>query len=233
MKEKAGLERSGAGVKDSFEAELHGYTWNLLRLSAAAAMAALAIHLGGIVLKGDASAFDAALMRALRTPGDLMAIGGPRFERIMRDVTALGSFGVAAMLVGAVGGYLSMSGRWICARALLAIPVGGWLLSNAIKVVIARPRPDVVPMLVTVSDASMPSGHTMMATVLYFTLAGLIAMRTDNVRLHRLAFICALVLTIAVGLSRVYLGVHWPTDVLAAVALGAAWTAAGLRLLTK
>lgn len=233
MKEKAGLERSGAGVKDSFEAELHCYTWNLLWLSVAAAMAALAIHLGGIVLKGDASAFDAALMRTLRTPSDLMAIGGPRIERFVRDVTALGSFGVAAMLVSAVGGYLSMSGRWICARALLAIPVGGWLLSNAIKVAVARPRPDVVPMLDTVSDASMPSGHTMMATVLYFTLAGLVVMRTDNVRLRRLAFICALVLTIAVGLSRVYLGVHWPTDVLAAVALGAAWTAAGLRLLTK
>ena len=233
MKEKAGLERSGAGVKDSFEAELHCYTWNLLRLSAAAAMAALAIYLGGIVLKGDASAFDAALMRTLRTPSDLMAIGGPRIERFVRDVTALGSFGVAAMLVGAVSGYLTMSGRWICARALLAIPVGGWLLSNAIKVAVARPRPDVVPMLDTVSDASMPSGHTMMATVLYFTLAGLIAMRTGNARLRHFAFICALVLTIAVGLSRVYLGVHWPTDVLAAVALGAAWTAAGLRLLTK
>ncbi|MEZ5900554.1 MAG: phosphatase PAP2 family protein [Hyphomicrobiaceae bacterium] len=215
------------------DGDLRRFTQRLFWLSFAAAACALLVYLGGIVLTGSAITFDAALMRVFRKPVDLMPYGGPRFDRFVRDVTALGSFGVAALVVGVLCAYMIGSGRYVLARTLATLTIGGWLLSNVIKISVARARPQVVPMLDSVSDASMPSGHTMMATVLYFAIAGMIVANTSDPRLHRYAFACALGLALAVGLSRLYLGVHWPTDVLAAMALGTAWTAAGLRLLMK
>lgn len=220
-------------MMDDRDAIVRDYTTGLFYLSLIAALAALAIPLAGYVWSGNATAIDAALMRTFRNPIDLTGLGGIRVERFVRDVTALGSFGVAALFVGSVGGYLVMSARANQARTLLVITIGGWLLGNALKIAVARPRPEVVPMLDTVSDASMPSGHTLMATLLYFTLAGIFSLNTQNERLRRFAFNIALLLACAVGVSRVYLGVHWPTDVLVAFALGTAWTAAALRLLTK
>jgi undecaprenyl-diphosphatase len=101
--------------------------------------------------------------------------------------------------------------------------VGGLLLSNLLKWSYARPRPDLVPAIVQVYSASFPSGHATMSAVTYLALGVLLA-EVHPARRFKLYFISlALVITVAVGLSRIYLGVHYPTDVLAGWCIGAAW----------
>ena len=144
----------------------------------------------------------------------------------MRDFTALGGLGVLALITAAAIGYLLLDGKRHAALAVLVAVGGGQLLSLALKAGFDRPRPDLVPHEVAVYTASFPSGHSMMAAVTYLTLGALLA-RVNESWQHRLYLISiAIVLTLTVGVSRVYLGVHWPSDVLGGWALGAAWALA-------
>jgi undecaprenyl-diphosphatase len=138
-------------------------------------------------------------------------------------VTALGSHVVLIGLVAGVVGYLLLSARRRTAL-FVAVAVGsGALLSTVLKIGFARPRPDLVPHAVTVYTASFPSGHAMLSALVYLTL-GAMLMRVERrrrTRIYLLAF--AAVIAAAVGISRVYLGVHWPTDVLGGWCAGAGW----------
>lgn len=176
------------------------------------------------ILEGDALAFDRAIMLALRSPADLSDPIGPRwFEEVARDITALGSHVVLAMVTLAVFGFLLMV-RKRGAALLLAVSIGGGtLLSTLLKDIFGRPRPDLVPHAVEVYSASFPSGHAMLSAVTYLTLGALLV----RVQAHRRekAYILgvAVVVTLLVGSSRVYLGVHWPSDVLAGWCVGSVW----------
>jgi undecaprenyl-diphosphatase len=110
---------------------------------------------------------------------------------------------------------------------LLAVSVGGGtLLSTLLKLGFDRPRPDLVAHLVDVRTLSFPSGHAMLSAVTYLTIGVLVARVSPKRRIKVYVTAVALVLTLAIGLSRVYLGVHWPTDVLAGWSIGAAWAMA-------
>jgi undecaprenyl-diphosphatase len=123
----------------------------------------------------------------------------------------------------AVAGFLILQ-RKAHAALFVALAVGGgMLLSTLLKMGFDRPRPDLVPHGAVVYSASFPSGHSMMAAVAYLTLGALLARVQPRRRLKLYLLGLAILLTVAVGVSRVYLGVHWPTDVLAGWALGAAW----------
>jgi len=189
----------------------------------AAGLLFLSASLGNAVGRG-APAFDEWLILALRTPGNLADPIGPRwFEEMMRDFTALGSTGVLAMMVLGIAGFLAMTRKGAAALFVLASVSGGVLISQTMKWAYARPRPDLVPHSAEVFTASFPSGHSMMSAVVYLTLGALLA-RTQSdraVKVYVLAM--AVMLTVLVGVSRVYLGVHWPTDVLAGWALGGMW----------
>lgn len=189
----------------------------------AAALLAFA-KLADAVGEGGTRAFDEWLIVSLRTPGNLADPIGPRWlEEMMRDFTALGSTGVLAIMMLGVTGFLVMTRKSHAALMVLVSVIGGVLISQTMKWAFARPRPELVPHGAEVFTASFPSGHSMMSAIVYLTLGALLA-RTRHERgekVYVLAF--AIFLTVLVGVSRVYLGVHWPTDVLAGWVLGAAW----------
>jgi undecaprenyl-diphosphatase len=108
---------------------------------------------------------------------------------------------------------------------VFAAVVSGTVVSQLLKVGFARSRPDLVPYGTEVYTASFPSGHAMMAAVVYLTLGTLLARTESRRRVKSYVMAIAAVLTLLVGLSRIYLGVHWPSDVAAGWALGAGWSA--------
>jgi undecaprenyl-diphosphatase len=167
---------------------------------------------------------DARVLRSLRKPNDPADPLGPRWlEEAARDVTALGGQAVLTLLVGSVLGYLVIARRRHAAVFVLVATVGGALISTALKGMYSRPRPDVVPHLAYVTSHSFPSGHAMLSAVVYLTLGALLARLVEG-RWAKLYFVgVAILLTLLVGLSRVYLGVHYPTDVVAGWAAGVAW----------
>ena len=119
--------------------------------------------------------------------------------------------------------YFLLHGRYPEAGLLLVAVVGGILLTALLKLGFDRPRPDLVPHLAQVFTASFPSGHAKLSAVTYLTLGALLARIHSQVRVKAYLLLLGLLLTLLVGVSRVYLGVHWPTDVLAGWMLGGAW----------
>jgi undecaprenyl-diphosphatase len=180
--------------------------------------------LANLVSRGGAPAFDEWLIVALRTPGDLADPIGPAWvEEMMRDFTALGSTGVLTVMVLAIAGFLAMTRKGHAALFVLASVTGGVLISQTMKWAYARPRPDLVPHGAEVYTASFPSGHSMMSAVVYLTLGALLARTQADRGVKAYVLAIAVTLTVLVGASRVYLGVHWPTDVLAGWTLGGLW----------
>ena len=193
---------------------------------AAAAIWGFAV-LASEVAEGETHAFDVRILLALRTPGDPADPLGPVWvEELARDVTALGGVGVLTFLTLAAAGLLWLQRKRGTAFFLLAAIGSGIALSSTAKSLFDRPRPDLVPHGSHVYTASFPSGHSLMAAVTYLTLAVLVARTFRQRRLKVYVVALAVFVTLAVGISRVYLGVHWPTDVLAGWAAGGAWALA-------
>jgi len=178
------------------------------------------------VAEGGTLHLDERILLAMRVPGDPQQPIGPAWvEEAFRDFTGLGGVGVLGLLTLATLGYLWLRGmRWAALYVLLAIG-GGLLMSLALKAGFHRPRPDLVSHGAMVATASFPSGHSMLSAIVYLTGGAMLAL-VHELRAVRYYLIgCAVLFTVLVGVSRVYLGVHWPTDVLAGWAGGAAWAA--------
>jgi undecaprenyl-diphosphatase len=196
----------------------------LLSLSACGFFAWAFVELADGVVEGDTHAFDSQLLLALRDPQNPANPLGPSWlEESARDITGLGGYAILTMLTLATVAYLLMAGKRAAALLVLVAIVGGTLLSTGLKFGFERPRPDLVPHATRVYTASFPSGHAMLSAVTFLTLGALLA-RVEKSRRTR-AFIMglAILITLMVGVSRVYLGVHWPSDVLAGWSVGAAW----------
>lgn len=173
--------------------------------------------------EGETRWFDEGVLLALRTADPADPIGPRWFEESVVELTALGGFGVLALVTLLVLGYLLMQKKWADGLLVLAATLGGTAISEGLKVGFARPRPDLIAHAVDVTSMSFPSGHAMLSAATYLTLGALLA-RTQTRRRERAYVLgAAIVLTLIIGLSRIYLGVHWPTDVLAGWCLGAAW----------
>ncbi|WP_376874688.1 phosphatase PAP2 family protein [Albirhodobacter sp. R86504] len=165
--------------------------------------------------------WDAALLHAFRTTGDLAMLRGPIWtETVLRDLTGLGGVTVLTLTVLGSSALFMRMGHSALASRIIAAVVIGQILSNGLKALFARPRPDLVPHGTLVTSASFPSGHSMMAVVVWLSLALAIARVAPELR--RALIGAALTLSALVGVSRVALGVHWPSDVLGGWALGAA-----------
>lgn len=176
------------------------------------------------VTEGDLHHFDHVILRSLRTPDDLHTPIGPSWlKEVMRDLTALGGFAQVLLIIVIVSLYLLLARKYHALILVLAATLGGFALSTLLKDFYARPRPDFVPHLTEVSSASFPSGHSMLSAVVYLTLGALLA-RLVKTRALKLYFLgVALLLTFLVGITRIYLGVHYPTDVLAGWTAGLVW----------
>lgn len=194
----------------------------------------VAVLLVGSFALGGSAALDHTLLLAFRVPGEPdNPIGPIEVESFMRDVTALGGFGILILFVALVAIYLYLKNEQRHAFALIAISASGWLASHALKWLIGRARPDVVSQQAEHWNASLPSGHAMSSAVIYLTVA---IMLTDNeVSRPVRAFVLGSALGIVglIGVSRVYLGVHWPTDVLFGWCFGALWAAMGWALFAR
>lgn len=179
------------------------------------------------VLEGSTRAVDRAVLLAFRTAGDLADPIGPGWaEEMGRDFTALGGVGVLTLMTVAAALYLLLDGKRHAALFVILAIASGITISFLLKSGFDRPRPDLVPHGSIVYTSSFPSGHSMMSAVVYLTLGTLLARIQARRRIKAYLLFLAALVTVAVGVSRIYLGVHWPSDVLAGWAAGAAWAMA-------
>ncbi|HBN78420.1 MAG TPA: PA-phosphatase [Planctomycetaceae bacterium] len=184
------------------------------------------LKLADEVFEGDSQDFDRAVLLSLRNPNDLTDPLGPLWvEEIGRDVTALGGNAILIFLTISIAGFLVLQKQKWVALFLVSAVVSGMLMSTGLKHFFDRPRPDLVPHGSYVYTQSFPSGHSALSAVTYLTLGALIARVQTSRRLKTYILLLACFITLAVGISRVYLGVHWPTDVIAGWTLGATWAA--------
>jgi undecaprenyl-diphosphatase len=182
------------------------------------------INVAEEVMEGDTRRFDEWVLRTLRAPGDLHDPIGPDWiMELGRDVTALGSTGILVFFTVAVAGYLWLDRKQGIMLLLLAATSSGLLVSSALKSWFQRPRPDIVPKFADVWTTSFPSGHSLMAAVVYLTLGALLSSTVRSRSLKIYVLFLSILLAVAVGASRVYLGVHYPSDVLAGWCAGLSW----------
>lgn len=197
------------------------------------AVAALFVLAGGTAVflrlaeetaEGDTHGFDSALLAALREPGRPGDPIGPHWlETMARDLTSLGSTSVLIFISLAAIGFLLLQRRRAAALLVFAASGGGLALSNGLKKVFQRARPDEVFRSVEATQYSFPSGHALISACVYLTLGALLAHTIQDRRLKLYVQGLAVLLVVVIGLSRVFLGVHWMTDVLGGWSLGAAW----------
>jgi len=180
--------------------------------------------LGSEVLEGDVFALDKAILRGLRTASDAGVPMGPHWLRSTAiDITALGGVTVLTLITILVIGFLIAIRKQSMALYVAAAVASGALVSSVLKSIFVRPRPELVPHLVEVSSTSFPSGHAMNSAMVYLTLAALLARSQQQRSVRVYLIVIAVALTLMVGATRVYLGVHWPSDVLAGWCIGAVW----------
>lgn len=207
-------------ISQRYRAEIALLGW----LAGTAALLWGSVQLAGRLLGGGPRGFDQAVLLSLRNPADLAdPIGPPWLEVFARDITALGGIPVLTLVTLGAFGFLLMVRKRRTAVLLLVAVGGGLLLSSGLKDMFDRPRPDLVPHTVQVATQSFPSSHAMMSAITYLTLGALLARTQPRRRVKAYLLVSAVLLTLLVGVSRVYLGVHWPTDVLAGWWAGAAW----------
>ncbi len=176
------------------------------------------------VMEGESHALDEQILLMFRDASDPNEPLGPYWvQEMARDVTALGGTSILTFITFAAVFYLLMLRRAGEAGLVLLAIGGGTLMNNILKLGFDRPRPDLVPHGVEVYSASFPSGHATMAAITYLTLAALLARVQPRLRLRVFLFSLAIFIVVAVGISRVYLGVHWPSDVAAGWAIGSVW----------
>lgn len=178
------------------------------------------------VAEGDTFAIDKAIVTGLRTAADSAVPIGPHWlQKWLTDFTALGGAPVLTLLTVIVVGLLAAMRKYAMAGFVAVAISAGAILSFTIKAIFERPRPEIVPHLVEVSSTSFPSGHAMNSSIVYLTLAVLLARSMDSRRVQVYLIGTAIALALMIGCTRVYLGVHWPSDVLAGWTVGAGWAA--------
>jgi len=176
------------------------------------------------VAEGETRALDLAVLKALRVDGLPDALIGPKWLHIAAgDITALGSLAVLGLLILLAFALLASLRRWSEGLMLLIGAGGGLAISQTLKHVFERERPALAYRAVEAANPSFPSGHAMMSAVVFLTLGVLAARFADRRRVKLLAVSAAVLISLLVGMSRVYLGVHWASDVLAGWCVGAAW----------
>ena len=182
------------------------------------------IKLAGEAAGEDIRGFDARILLMFRNPTDASDPIGPEWlEVVIRDISALGGLVSLGLLTLAACGYLWLKRKHQLALFVAVSASGGAAVNTLLKGVIGRPRPTIVPHETSAALSSFPSGHAMMAAVVFLTLGALLALSAEERRVKIYILIWSVLLTVSVGISRIYLGVHWPTDEVAGWIAGAIW----------
>ena len=170
------------------------------------------------------SAFDRRILLWFRNPADPAdPIGSRAFEEAMRDITALGGFACLLLIVVVAATSLLFFGKVRQATVFVVTVLAAELGGDVLKALYGRPRPQLVPHQVYVYTHSFPSGHALLSAVTFLTLAAILSSLDTRRPFKVFVFSVAILLTVTIGLTRIYLGVHWPTDVLGGWTLGAAF----------
>ncbi|MDR3665944.1 MAG: phosphatase PAP2 family protein [Ignavibacteriaceae bacterium] len=184
------------------------------------------IIIAGLVSRGSSDQFDLQILRSFRVPGKIARPIGPvwMFE-VMRDVTSLGGPTVVFLIIIFVIGYFILQKQYSMLFLVLVAVIGGAVMDLELKEFFGRIRPQIIPTLMQEKSFAFPSGHSMMSAIVYLSLASLIARLQVRWRDKIYIIIVAVFLSFIIGISRIYLGVHYPTDVLGGWSLGLAWAA--------
>jgi undecaprenyl-diphosphatase len=171
------------------------------------------------VLQGTTQQFDEAV---------LTWVAGHRSElldHVALEVTALGNFATLAVLIGIVSVFLWLTRHKISVALLMIAVAGGSILNNVLKEIFNRPRPTVVDAGTDVMTLSFPSGHAMSSFIAYACVAFLVGRLEPTRTMKVMTWSFAGLIILGVGASRIYLGVHYPSDVVAGFTAGLAWLA--------
>ncbi len=194
----------------------------VLSLLALGVLAIVFLKIGEEVSEGATARIDRAILLAFRnSPSD--PIGSAGIEAAVINLSALGSAAVMILIVLIASLYFVLAGNTRYALLLIGCATGTFIGMYLLKGFYERARPSVVTHLTENNDLSFPSGHSMISAAVYLTLSVVIARALPTRRLRVFAVLTGAFLTMLVGLSRIYLGVHYPTDVLAGWTAGAAW----------
>jgi undecaprenyl-diphosphatase len=198
-------------------------TWLLVGLGGCV-LVLVFLMLASEVMEGDTLAMDTKIVRALRSADDPSRPIGPLWMAgVLEDLTALGGPTVTWLVIVSITGYLLLEAKYRDAFVVFVTAASGDLVNHAIKGVFSRARPTVVPHLRDAFSSSFPSGHSMESAIVYLTLAAMV-MRIVKGRITKAyCFGLALLITFLVGVSRVFLGVHYPTDVIGGWIIGLFW----------
>lgn len=177
-----------------------------------------------MVSSGNLGSVERAFMTSLRDADDLGRLNGPSWLLyFVQNVTALGGWPVLTVFSAILGVAFALARRWPYLFILLAVVIGESVITGILKDMFARERPDFIPHLMYSSSSSFPSGHSASAAAVYFTLGLGLANMVTRKALRWYILIASPLIVFLIGASRVYLGVHYPTDVLAGWCVGAAW----------
>ena len=200
----------------------------LLGAAAAVALAVLFIAvLGDAIEDGAQFSFDRAILLWARGGSAHGAPIGPDwFRAAMLDVTAIGGVTVLVLMVALVAGFLALQRHWLTLALVLGGTISGSLAVTLVKNLVGRARPTITDHLVNVSSQSFPSGHAANSAIVYLTMATLLSQLVERRAARTYLFVAAALIVSLIGASRIYLGVHWPSDVLAGWAFGTLWAVA-------
>ena len=222
------MSRPGRTASETFSAVLAFARSEAVLLFALSIVAGAILAFTGIadeMAEGETHGVDMAILNALQPqPGH--PVGPAWLSQAARDITALGSVSILMMITLAVGGFLVLRRKLMEAGLLTLAAIGGLALSEAMKTVFGRARPPEIYRIVDAYNPSFPSGHALLSAVVYLTLGAMLARATDLRRERGYIMTAAILVALLVGATRVYLGVHWASDVLAGWCLGAAWATA-------
>ena len=221
------LHAEGADAVGQLPDDIRHPPWLLIGAGAIAAAVLLLGLIGMLIDRGLQLEFDRTILLAMRN-GTMhgAAIGPVWVKQAMIDVTALGGETVLVILVAVIAGFLAVQRHWLTMGLVLGGTISGSIAIGIAKALIGRPRPELTDHLVQVTSASFPSGHAANSAIIYLTIASLVVQIVEERRARIFILTVAALLVTAIGFSRIYLGVHWPSDVLAGWSFGTLWALA-------